>query len=151
METKIEIARPPAEVAAYASDPDRAPEWYRRIRSVQWESPPPLAVGSRLAFVARFLGRPLSYTYEVTELVPAARFVMKTAEGPFPMETTYTWEELPDGSTRMTLRNQGEPARFSNLSARLISRSIRRANEADLRTLKEILERDSHGRPPIRR
>ena len=141
VQTEIEIARPPADVAAYACDPDRAPEWYRNIKAVRWESPPPLAVGTRLAFVARFLGRPLSYTYEVTELVPAARFVMRTAEGPFPMETTYTWEEMPNGSTRMTLRNRGDPTGFSKTAAPLVARAIKRANQADLRRLKHILER----------
>ena len=86
--TEIEIARPREEVAAYASDPDNAPRWYRNIEAVQWETPPPLAIGSRIAFVARFLGRRLSYTYEVREHVPGERFVMSTSEGPFPMETT---------------------------------------------------------------
>ena len=57
------------------------------------ETPPPIAVGSRLAFVARFFGRRLAYTYEVVEFIPIVRLVMRTAEGPFPMETTYTWEQ----------------------------------------------------------
>jgi hypothetical protein len=68
-----------------------------------------LAVGTRLEFVAQFLGRRLAYTDEVAELVPGERFVMRTAQGPFPMETTYTWEDASDCVTRMTLRNRGEP------------------------------------------
>ena len=50
-----------------------------------------------LAFVAHFLGRRLAYTYEVREHVAAERFVMSTEEGPFPMETTYTWEDAAAG------------------------------------------------------
>src|SRR6478752_1473666 len=106
--TEIEIDRPRAEVAGFAADPDNATAWYRNIESVEWETPPPLAVGSRLAFVARFLGRRLTYTYEVREIVAGERFVMSTAHGPFPMETTYTWADTPDGGTLMTLRNRGE-------------------------------------------
>ena len=141
VETRIEIARPREEVAAYASDPDNVPEWYKNIAEVTWESPRPLAVGTRLAFVAQFLNRRLAYTYEVIELVPGERLVMSTAEGPFPMETTYTWDALADTGTLMTLRNRGEPSRFAKkMSAPLMARSIRRANEADLRRLKQILE-----------
>src|SRR4051794_12986930 len=106
------IQRPREVVAAFAGDPGRAPEWYVNIKSIEWETPPPLAVGSRMAFVAQFLGRRLAYTYEVREWLPDARLVMSTAQGPFPMETTYTWED-DAGGTRMTLRNRGEPTGFS--------------------------------------
>ena len=137
--SEIEIARPRAEVAAYACDPDTATEWYENIKAVEWRSPRPLAVGTRLAFVAAFLGRRLEYTYEVREHAPGERFVMSTAEGPFPMETTYTFEDAGTG-TRMTLRNRGEPAGFAKVGAPLMERAMRRANNADLRRLKEILE-----------
>ena len=102
-------------------------------------NPRPVAVGSRIAFVAHFLGRRLAYTYEVRELVPEQRLVMSTTEGPFPMETTYTWEPAP-GGTRMTLRNRGEPSGFSRLVAPMMARAMRRANEKDLAKLKARLE-----------
>ena len=137
--TEIVIARPRAEVAAFACDPDNATRWYENIESVEWRTPPPLAVGSRLEFVARFLGRRLAYTYEVREHVPGERFVMSTAQGPFPMETTYTFEDAPGGS-RMTLRNRGEPSGFAKVGAPLMERAMRRANQADLRRIKDILE-----------
>ncbi len=138
--TEIEIARPRAEVAEFACDPDNATRWYENIESVHWRTPPPLAVGSELAFVARFLGRRLEYTYEVRELVPGERFVMSTAEGPFPMETTYAFEDAGEG-TKMTLRNRGRPAGFAKVGAPLMERAMRRANRADLRRIKAILER----------
>jgi hypothetical protein len=138
--TEIEIARPRAEVAAFAADPDNAPRWYDNIESVEWETPPPLAVGTELAFVARFLGRPLAYTYEVRELVEGERFVMATAEGPFPMETTYEWRDSAGGGTHMTLRNRGEPAGFTNVAAPLMARAMRRANRKDLHALKALME-----------
>ena len=138
--TQIEIARAPAEVAAYAADPDNATAWYENIESVVWETPGPLAVGTRLAFVARFLGRELSYTYEVREHVPGERFVISTAEGPFPMETTYTWAAAGAGRTTMTLRNRGEPAGFKRAVAPFMAAAMRRANAKDLRRLRQILE-----------
>ena len=137
--TEVEIARPRSEVAEFACDPDNATRWYENIASVEWRSPPPLAVGSRLEFVARLLGRRLAYTYEVREHAPGERFVMSTAQGPFPMETTYAFEDAGAG-TRMTLRNRGEPSGFAKVGAPLMERAMRRANQADLRRIKEILE-----------
>ena len=141
VQTEIEIDRPRDLMAAYASDPDNATSWYANIESVEWKTPRPVEVGSRIAFTARFLGRRLAYTYEVRELHAGSRFVMSTAEGPFPMETTYTWEDTAGGGTRMTLRNRGEPSGFSKVAASLMAGAMRRANEKDLRRLKQILER----------
>lgn len=140
--TQIVIRRPPAEVAAYAGNWDNVREWYVNIKAVQWETTPPLVVGSRAAFVAEFLGRRMAYTYEIAELVPGERLVMRTAEGPFPMETTYTWEATPEGWTRMTLRNRGMPTGFSRLMAPVMSLAMRRATNKDLAALKALLEQD---------
>ncbi len=138
--TSVEIRRPRAEVAEFASDPDNATAWYENIKSVEWKTARPVAVGTRVAFVAQFLGRRLAYTYEVLELVPGSRLVMSTEEGPFPMETSYSWEDTSSGTTRMTLRNRGEPTGFSKLAAPVVERAMRRANRKDLTRLKHILE-----------
>ncbi|MGN9805084.1 SRPBCC family protein [Micromonospora sp. L32] len=146
--TEIVIDRPVADVAAYAGDPGNAPTWYVNIESVEWRTPPPLRVGSRLAFVAHFLGRRLAYTYEIVELVPGERLVMRTAQGPFPMETTYRWEPQGQGSTRMTLRNRGEPRGFATVTAPVMAAAMRRANRKDLARLKALLERERGGSAP---
>jgi uncharacterized protein YndB with AHSA1/START domain len=140
--TEVVINRPRERVAEFAGDPSNTPKWYVNIESIQWKTEPPVKVGSRMDFVARFLGRRLAYTYEIVELVPGERLVMRTSEGPFPMETTYTWEQVDDRSTRMTLRNRGEPSGFSKLSSPLMAAAMRRANRKDLSALKAILERD---------
>ncbi|MGH3257197.1 MAG: SRPBCC family protein [Streptosporangiaceae bacterium] len=138
--TEVTISRPADVVAAYAGDSSNAPEWYANISSIRWETEPPLRTGSRVAFTAQFLGRQLAYTYEITEFVPARRLVMRTAQGPFPMETTYAWQPVDDSSTRMTLRNRGEPAGFSKLAGLFMAAAMRRANRKDLRKLRSILE-----------
>jgi uncharacterized membrane protein len=138
--TEIVIDRPVSEVSAYAADPENAPRWYANIRSVEWKTSPPVQQGSLVAFVAEFLGRRLAYTYEIVEYSPGQRLVMRTEEGPFPMETTYTWAQESPTTTRMTLRNAGEPAGFSSVAAPVMSAAMRRANRKDLANLKAILE-----------
>jgi uncharacterized protein YndB with AHSA1/START domain len=138
--TEVAIDRPRADVAAYGSDPENAPEWYENIERAEWRTRPPLALGSRFAFVARFLGRTLAYTYEVVELVPGERLVMRTSEGPFPMETSYAWAEEPGGGTTMTLRNRGRPSGFAKIATPMLSAAMRRANRKDLDHLKQLLE-----------
>jgi len=138
--TEAVIGRPVEVVSSYAADPANAPIWYANIDSVDWETPPPAGVGSRVAFVARFLGRRLAYTYELVEWAPGERLVMRTAQGPFPMETTYTWTAVDGGSTRMTLRNRGEPSGFSKAVAPFMATAMHRANRKDLASLRAVLE-----------
>jgi uncharacterized protein YndB with AHSA1/START domain len=138
--TQLVIDRPRAEVAAYAADPDNATRWYVNIKTVEWQTARPLAVGSRVAFVAEFLGRRVAYIYEIVELEPDRRLVMRTSEGPFPMQTTYAWEDADGGGTLMSLENAGDPSGFSRLATPFIARSMRRANRKDLSLLKRVLE-----------
>jgi uncharacterized membrane protein len=139
VESRVVIRRPLEVVASFAADPDRITQWYRRIRSVQWLTPKPLRVGSELAFTAQFLGRRLVYTYRVIAYDPGRTLIMRTADGPFPMETTYTWEAVDDDTTLMRLRNRGEPVGFSRFMAPFLGAAVRRANRQDLRKLAQIL------------
>ena len=134
------IERPIDEVSSFSGDPSNAPTWYRRISSAEWETAPPITLGSRITFRARFLGRELVYTYEVVEFTPDSQVAMRTTEGPFPMRTTYTWRAIGDRATHMTLRNTGEPRGFSKLAAPFLSFAMRRAMTQDLARLKHLLE-----------
>lgn len=138
--TEINITRPIEIVSEFAANPDNTPEWYVNINSVEWQTPKPITIGSLIAFKAQFLGRQLAYVYEIVEFIPGQKLVMRTANGPFPMETTYTWETINDNLTRMTLRNKGNPSGFSKLLTPFISIMMKRANKKDLIKLKEKLE-----------
>lgn len=133
------IRRSPADVATYANEPSNAPHWYAKISNAEWKTPPPLHVGTEIAFAARFLRRELRYTYEVVELTPSS-LVMRTAQGPFPMETTYRYEATDDGHTRMSLRNRGNPSGLMRVMGPFMRIAVRRANTEDLKALKRLLE-----------
>ena len=137
--TEIVIERPFEEVAAYAANPENAPAWYANIKQVKWRSVPPVRIGSEIDFVAQFMGRELAYTYQVVVL-NLEKMVMRTAEGPFPMETTYTWQSTGEGYTHMTIRNKGVPVGFSRLVAPFMRMAMKQANKKDLALLKKIME-----------
>ena len=145
--SEIVISANCKKVAEFASNPDHATAWYVNIKSIEWllagqteKIPPPMQVGSHIAFKAQFLGRQLSYVYEITEWIPGEKFVMRTTDGPFPMETSYTWQAIDEHTTLMTLRNKGNPSGFSKLFAPFMSFMMKIANRKDLKRLKEILE-----------
>lgn len=137
--TRVNINAPLQKVAAFACNPDNAPKWYVNIKSAERLSSGDLATGSHIAFTAHFLGKKLSYTYEVVEF-SETRFVMRTAQGPFPMETSYLFKRIDERTTEMTLRNMGQPSGFSKLFAPFMSTMMRKANQKDLNKIKSILE-----------
>jgi uncharacterized membrane protein len=140
IKTEMVIHCPIEKVSSYASDPDHAPEWYVNIDSAEWLTENPLGIDSQIAFKATFLGRELSYVYQIEEYIPGEKLVMRTANGPFPMKTTYTWEKHEQNRTKMTLRNQGEPSGFSKILTPFMSTLMKKANQKDLKKIKEILE-----------
>ena len=138
--TEIQINKPISIVSAYAANPDNALDWYENIKSVEWRTPKPLSVGTRVAFVAHFLGRKLEYVYKVTVYLPNSTLVMQTSQGPFPMHTMYSWKQISPSATLMTLRNTGSPSGFSKLFAPFMQMAMRKANQKDLNRLKKNLE-----------
>lgn len=138
VEVEAVIPFPHEVVSSYAGNPMNAPEWYANIQSVNWRTPPPLTLQSQMDFTARFLGRRLCYTYEVVDLEPGRRLVMRTADGPFPMETTYTWQPAA-GGTLMKLRNRGTPSGFAKVAAPVMAKAMRSAMTKDLSRLSQRL------------
>jgi uncharacterized protein YndB with AHSA1/START domain len=141
VKTETLIKAPVEKVFSFAADPDNAPKWYVNIKSAEWRTTKPLAIGSHIAFKAQFMGKQLAYIYEIKELVPNQKLVMATADGPFPMETTYLFEKAEANSTKMTLINRGTPSGFSKLFSPFMAMMMRKANTKDLALLKQILEK----------
>jgi uncharacterized membrane protein len=144
VEEQIRIQRPRAEVAAWAADPDNAPRWRKDVDKVEWKSQPPLRTGARIALTTPSLGLPLAYRYTVEEHVPGERTVLRTEEGPFPIETTLSFADAGDGATEVMLTTSGEK-KGSKVANRILERTIRRTSRKDLARLKKILESGEAG------
>jgi uncharacterized protein YndB with AHSA1/START domain len=138
--TKTTISSSIEKVFEYAADPSNAPEWYVNIDAAEWQTEEIVEKGSRIAFKASFLGRKLAYVYEIVEFEPGHKMIMRTVDGPFPMETTYIWKALNANSTVMTLQNSGEPKGFSKIFSPFVAPMMKIANKKDLRRIKKILE-----------
>ena len=134
------IDRPAAEVAAYAMDPANDTSWIGGIREVRWVTEPPLRVGSRVRRLASFLGRPVHYVLEVTDLAPGERVVMRSVEAPFPMVVTYTFAAEGPG-TRTGVRVQGGSGLGFRVAGPLMAWQVRRNLRGDLARLGRALER----------
>ena len=136
------IERPRADVARFAMDANNDPAWIGGIQEVEVLTPPPLAVGTRIARVASFLGKRVRYTNEVVTLAPEALLVMRTVSGPFPMTLTYHFED-EGGGTRVRVRVESEATGFYALAAPALSRLVGRSVAKDLEALKALLESDA--------
>ena len=132
------IHRPRAEVAAYAMDPANDPLWISGIVEARQVTDGPFGVGTRVARVARFLGRRMAYTPEVREYAPGERLSMAT-DKPFDMTITYAFEDAGTG-TQATIRVQGQGTGFYGVVAPLLAPMVKRNVAKDLRALKRIME-----------
>jgi hypothetical protein len=128
----------PAEVWEYLLEPGNDVTWTSGLIEARALTEGPLAPGSRVERVSKFLGRRLTYTIEVVGVVPERSIEMTTTAGPFPMRVTYLLEPVPEG-TRFSIRNQGEPSGFFALTGPLLGAAVRRQVQLDVETLRDVL------------
>ncbi|HEX4759668.1 MAG TPA: SRPBCC family protein [Thermoleophilaceae bacterium] len=139
MTVEQKIGRPPEEVAAYAMDPANDRDWIGALTRVEVLGDGPVAPGTRVRRVARFLGRDMEYVNEITELTRPKRLAMKSVKAPFPMTVTYQFE--PDGAgTLMRIHTGGDASGFYKMATPVLSAMVRRGVASDLKRLKQRLE-----------
>jgi uncharacterized membrane protein len=134
------ISRPRPDVAGYVTDPANDPSWIGGIREARLLGDQPVAVGSRVARVASFLGRRIEYVNEVTELEPDRKLEMESVAGPFPMQISYEFADDGDATVVRT-HVRGDASGFFKLAAPMLRRSVQRNIDRDVQRLREILER----------
>jgi hypothetical protein len=136
---EIIINLPKEIVAEFASDPGNVPNWCTPIKSVEWNNEAPLRAGAKLVF-NEHMRRRKQHVYEVVEIIPGQKVIMKTRSHGMRMETTVAWQAINENTTCMTLRNRGVPIAFSRSIAPFLKLAIRKASRRNLKQLKKMLE-----------
>ena len=140
VQSEIIIDQPPSRVATYAANPDNAPDWTALVDAVQWLTPRPLTLGTKVLIVDRSSGRPVEHTAEVVALEIGERLVMRSEDAPVSQETIYRWEPAGKNATRMIIQRRRDPPEIYREAAPLMELALQRTNQKDLERLKALLE-----------
>jgi Polyketide cyclase / dehydrase and lipid transport len=137
---EADIAAGADSVAAYAFEPTNDPAWIGGISTARLLTPRPIGPGTQVQRLARFLGRTIDYTLEVTSFEPGLVMEMKSVKGPFPMTVTYRVEPDGDARTCASVRVQGTASRHYRIADFLMAPMVKRNVAGDLKRLKKIIE-----------
>ncbi len=140
VQASVDIGRPPARVFEYLSNFENNPTWQSGMRHARFTSDPPLRVGSTYEQVARFLGRRIVSSFEVTEFIPGESISIASVGGSFPIQITRRVQALSDSSTRVTADISGQPGRMFLIATPLLRWIVQRSGNKDYANLKRILE-----------
>lgn len=137
---EIIINLPKERVAEYASDPENAPYWCKNIKSVQWDSEAPVRAGTRLLVQEQIMRRNMQNVYEVVEIIPGQKVVVKTRSNGMKIDTTVGWQAIDEDTTCMTVRIRAVPNAFFKAIVPFKALAIRNTCRRNLKRLKRILE-----------
>jgi uncharacterized protein YndB with AHSA1/START domain len=141
---QTEIARPPAEVFAYVTDPTKLATWQTNTVSAIAETDGPLGIGTRLREVHRAPGgKQLESLVEVSEYEPDRVFALRLLEGALPIHARVTFEPTELG-TRVRLGAHGQPTGALRFAQPLLRLTLKRQFAAYCTTLKRLLENSPH-------
>lgn len=140
-ETSVFINRPQQEVFDFIANPDHIAEWSSSLETVELASEGPVGEGSKLRSVAKFLGREVESTAEITSWNPPHQFSQKSTGGPIPYEVTFICETQENG-TLLIQSAQAELGGFFKLAEGLVGKQFEKQFESDLENLKDLLESD---------
>lgn len=140
VKSEIIINLPKEKVAEYVSDPCNAPQWCAHIKSVEWEQHASLKAGAKIVISEHIMRRHLRQVYEVIEVIPNQKVVVKTRNNNMRMETTIGWKAIDENTTCMIVWNRGIPRRISKIITPLMALVVRSTSRKSLKLLKRKLE-----------
>ena len=138
--TTAEIERPATVVFDFVADMANNPQWQQGQQRCEWTSEPPHGIGSTYDQEARFLGKTVTSSFEVTEFEPGRLIRIVSTAGTMPIDVTRTVEALGDQRCRVSARVQGDPPRVFRLLGPLLDKMVSRNVAKDYERLKALLE-----------
>jgi uncharacterized protein YndB with AHSA1/START domain len=129
----IDIARPPAEVFAYVTDPRRFPEWQKDVVRVE------PAGEHRFATTRRFARAEWTLLQEIVASEPPHHWVVRGVDGPIRPDATVTVEPSGTGS-RVTFTLDFTGTGIGTALLPIVRRQTQRAAPVSYRNLKRLLE-----------
>lgn len=136
------INRPPQEVFEFVSDPTNSMKYQSGTLSSEWTSDGPVGVGSTWKAVVKFMGREIEAELEITDWQPPTQNSYKAISGPVPFEMTVKAESQGEG-TLLTQTGKVEFGGFFKLAEGMASKQLEKQMEADMHSLKVLLESGS--------
>lgn len=142
LEQSITINRPITDVFAFVSNPANNPLWQPEVIEHTMLPEGPMATGSKMHHVSKFMGRRIEVNGEVTEFVPNRKIAFNVTSGTL-LYTIYYFLDAQGQGTRFTYASVMPSNGFLKLAQPLIRLSARRVIDGDLARLKLIMEKQS--------
>ncbi len=135
----VDIARPVTDVFQFVTNVENQPKWQAASVENHQLTPGPMAVGTKIQHIGKWLGRRYESLGQVVDFEPDRRWAYKSLSGPYQLEMRYRFEPAAAG-TRLTLTAQGGDRGFFRLPAPLLRFFAQRVLQGDLDRLKRVLE-----------
>ena len=139
IQQSITINQPVEQVFAFVRDTRNTTRWHPSLTEARATLEGPAQVGTQITEVRTFIGCKMMSTFEIVEMEPNKRIVMKSESGPFPLKVTMTFESLGN-ATRITLEADTEPKGFLKLADGMIAGMLKKELETDLSAAKHVVE-----------
>jgi len=136
----VDIDRPATDVFVYIADMSNNPAWPKGMQGWRWTSDPPLRLGSTYGQVARFLGREIVSSFEVTEFVDGERIRIESTSGSMPLDITRSVVARGDGACSVSAIVRGDASGIFSLAEPLMRKMVGRSVDGDYERLKAQLE-----------
>jgi uncharacterized protein YndB with AHSA1/START domain len=141
-EASVRIDRPPDRLFAVLVDVGSHTDWARGPSEIRSLSENPVQLGSTWEQVSKLVGKTMVANCQVHTLEENRKFGF-TADKPFPFEIAFTLEPTSNGETDVQMVAGGDPGGFFKMTKPILKRTLESQMEADLLSLKAMLEADT--------